>query len=198
MGKPEAHKFNVSPLQLPEKMKILNLVFPFEKFSKLKENYCVGNNSKENELILIRLMILNIATSFRVAQTDRTFKSEYVVPKCLMLACLDKGLDEIAYYSKRVENELYAEPAINITLFPKKRNGKDKTNLEEDVIIGNSCNYAIYKEFKDMDTFIGKMKDIQNLKECKVFIDSAATKIPYKVLGFYDFDRYLLRAYEEK
>ena len=198
MGKPEAHKFNVSPLKLPRDSRILNLVFPFQMFSELKQKYCNKSKSDENELILIKLMILNIATSFRVTQTNRTFKSEYVIPKCLMLACLDRGLDGIAYYSKRVENELYAAPAINITMFPKKDGKDDKTTLEKNVKIGNSFNYAIYKEIKNIDKSTVEMEDNQNLKDCKVFIDSAGTDIFYSALGFYDFDRYLLQSFKSK
>lgn len=122
-------------------------------------------DDRENELTLIKLMILNIATSFQVEQTNRTFKSEYVIPKCLMLACLELELDGISYYSKRVESELYAGPAINVTLFPKKMEG-NKSNLESDVIIEDSFNYAFYKEFKNVDRFINEKIDSQNLKKC--------------------------------
>ncbi len=58
-----------------------------------------------------------IATSYIVKEENRTFRSEYIISQSLMMACKKLGYDGIAYYSRRVDDEIFALCAINLALF---------------------------------------------------------------------------------
>ena len=65
----------------------------------------------------IKLLVLMIATSYKIADPNRVFRSEYIISQSIMLACKRLGYDGVAYFSKRVESELFAVNAINLALF---------------------------------------------------------------------------------
>lgn len=49
-----------------------------------------------------------LATSYRIKEEGRTFKSEYIISQSIMMACKRLGYDGVAYYSKRVYDEVFA------------------------------------------------------------------------------------------
>ena len=65
----------------------------------------------------MKLLMLTIATSYRIKEAGRTFKSEYIISQSIMMACKRLGYDGVAYYSKRVSDEIFAFCAINLALF---------------------------------------------------------------------------------
>lgn len=72
----------------------------------------------ERLVTMIKLLILNIRTSYRISEQNRNFKSEYILAQMIMLACKSRGLDGILYFSKQVEDELFASAVgINLVLF---------------------------------------------------------------------------------
>ena len=73
MRKPEASKFNVSPVSVDETKKIFNLVVGIRNLWNLEGN---GQTIEENIHCWLKLMILMIATSYRVKNDNRSFKSE--------------------------------------------------------------------------------------------------------------------------
>ena len=76
------------------------------------------NEFEENRVhCWLKLYMLTAATSYRIKEEGRTFKSEYIISQSIMMACKRLGYDGVAYYSKRVYDEVFARCAINLALF---------------------------------------------------------------------------------
>lgn len=73
--------------------------------------------------------MLDIATSYRVKEVNRTFKSEYIISQSIMMACKKLGYSGVAYYSKRVDDIAFARCAINLAFLKPSggRGGKQST-----------------------------------------------------------------------
>ena len=55
-----------------------------------------------------------------VRQSNRSFKTEYVIPQLIMLAANELNLDGVSYYSKRVKDDRLASMnTVNLALFAK-------------------------------------------------------------------------------
>ena len=61
--------------------------------------------------------MLTVATSYRIKEDGRTFKYEYIISQSIMMACEKFGYDDVACYSKRVYDEVFALCVINLALF---------------------------------------------------------------------------------
>ena len=48
--------------------------------------------------------MLMVATSYKINESGRTFKSEYIVSQAVMMACKKLGYDGVAYFSRRVSD----------------------------------------------------------------------------------------------
>lgn len=139
IGRPSEHAFNVSPFVLNEKLTIFNLAVMTRHISHLKSN--------EDVHCWIKLLVLMIATSYKVAEQNRVFKSEYIISQSIMLACKKLGFDGVAYYSKRVESELFAINAINLAMFADYKKGYDYAPICEQLKADESLNYQLFRQF---------------------------------------------------
>lgn len=110
-GKPSAHDFYVSPVIVDSSLRIFNLAVMTRNIINLK------NLDKDTVHCWLKLIVLMIATSYVIKEENRTFKSEYIVSQSIMLACKNLGLDGVAYFSKRIEDEIFGFCAINLALF---------------------------------------------------------------------------------
>lgn len=198
MGNPADHRFNVSPILLDNTQKVLNLTVTTNKLYEILA--LEGYKPSESDLhSLLKLMILTLATSYRVNESNRTFKSEYIISQMIMLACKNKGLDGITYYSKRVDDEAFASTAaINLVLFAKY-NGEEKLSeaLCNHLEIDDSFNFSMFKQLlpyqccKEYDLRILSSPYINN-------IGSFKRQIPYKETQFFEFDKYLFANWDRR
>lgn len=134
-GLPTESQFNVSPVVLDGKQRILNLVVSIANFTNLLE-------FKEDRVhCWLKLYMLMIATSYRIREEGRTFKSEYIISQSIMMACKSLGYDGVAYYSKRVTSEAFAMCAINLALFVEYDG--DYSEIIKHMKIDDSYNYGI-------------------------------------------------------
>lgn len=99
----------------------------------------------------LKLYMLSIATSYRIKEENRTFKSEYIISQAIMMACKKLGYDGVAYYSKRVDNELFALCAINLALFADY--GKKNSSLEKHMEIDNAFNFFLYTQLANSQKY---------------------------------------------
>ena len=88
--------------------------------------------------------MLAIATSFRIKEEGRRFKSEYIISQAVMMACKKIGLDGVAYFSTRVSDVAFARCATNLALFVEYDDMYSL--LIKHMKIGNPTNYALYKQ----------------------------------------------------
>ncbi len=194
MGSPAEHKFNVSPVVLDNTQKVFNLTVSIRDLYSIKEmENEVGNNKELEEytINLLKLLVLAISTSFTVPNSNRNFKSEYIVSQMIMLACKNRNIDGITYYSKRVSDELFASVVgINLVLFATYNGEDELSSICEHISIGDSLNFSMFKQLlpslqcKEYDLRIDKSPYIKN-------IGSFKRQFPYNETQFYYFDKYL-------
>ena len=200
MGRPADYRFNVSPIVLDNTQKILNLTVSIRDLCSLFSDNGTAPKlvpSHENILEMIKLVILNIATSYRVKQSGRNFRSEYILPQLIMLACKNRGLSGVSYYSKQVDDEIFAAiVGINVVLFPEY-NGDDYSEICNHLQIGDSFNFSMYKQLLAGQTYKHYHLRIDNTP----YINNVGTwkrQFPYKETEFYQFDKYLFAYWNRK
>lgn len=181
--------FNVSPVLLDGTQKIFNLAVS-------NRDYHALNELEENRVYCwLKLYMLTIATSYRIKEPGRTFKSEYVVSQAIMMACKRLGFDGVAYYSKRVNDELFALCAINLALFVDY-NG-EYSELVKHMKMDDAFNYGLYKQlcvslkYKGYDLRSVRTDFITN-------IGNYDRQYPYYETEFCNFDKFLFTSWRNK
>ena len=189
MGRPSEHDFNVSPFVLDGKQDVFNLAVMTRHIFQL--------HSDEDVHCWIKLLVLMIATSYKITEKNRVFKSEYIVSQSIMLACKRLGFDGVAYFSKRVESELFAVNAINLALFADYRKGEEYAGICEHMMVDESLNYqlfrqltpaAVYKHYDLRSVNTGLITKIGNFKH----------QYSYRDTEFFRFDEHLFARWEAK
>ena len=188
-GFPADIDFNVSPVLLDGKQKILNLVVGIRYFSEL-------NELEDTKIhIWLKLLMLMIATSYRIKESNRTFKSEYIISQSIMMACKKLEYDGIAYYSKRVADEAFARSAINLVLFVDYEN-EDK-GIARHMKIDDAFNYSVYKNL-----LTSSKVESYNLRSIRTpFINNIGSydrQYPYRETEFCKFDQFLFSSWYKK
>lgn len=193
LGCPPEHKFNVSPVVLDGSQKIFNLAVMTRNLGKL-------NELEESKVhCWLKLLILMVATSFTVRESGRIFKSEYIVSQSIMLACKELGYDGIAYFSKRVSDEIFAYAAINLALFAPYQDHKKYSTVCEHLKIDDSFNYSMYKQLgradRDCvyDLRLSRTEIITNIGEYR-----KGRQFQYAMTEFFAFDKFLFSTWTDK
>jgi hypothetical protein len=190
-GRPSDHEFNVSPVLLDGEQKILNLAVI------MRDLRCLNEGEEGRVFTWLKLLILMIATSYIVDEKDRTFKSEYIVSQSIMLACKELGLDGVAYYSKRVSDELFAIAAVNLALFTSYKKNEEYSDLCKHLKIDNSFNFSLYEKlnlslkYKEYDLRIGRTEYTTNIGQYE-------RQYPYIETQFYGFDKFIYSSWKDK
>lgn len=188
-GFPSDIDFNVSPVLLDGTQKVLNLVISVRDFTRLNEF------ESERVYTWLKLLMLVIATSYRIDEKDRTFKSEYIVSQSIMMACKKLGYDGVAYYSKRVYDEAFAQCAINLALFVDYKN--EYSNIAEHIKIDDAFNYAVYKNL--FPSLKYKQYEMRSVRTGFINnIGSYDRQYPYRETDFFNFDQFLFVTWKEK
>lgn len=189
IGFPNENEFNVSPIILDGKQRILNLAISCRNFWGLNEF------EEKRVHCWLKLYMLMIATSYRVQEDGRTFKSEYIVSQAIMMACKKIGLDGVAYYSKRVTDEIFSFCAINLVLFVNYKG--QYSDIVNHMKMDDAFNYGLYR----------KLNDSLKYKETKLRctetgiitnIGNYDRQYPYKETEFYGFDKFLFSSWQDK
>lgn len=189
MGCPPEHDFYVSPFVLDGTQKIFNLAVMTRLVDQLRND--------ENVHCWIKLLVLMIATSYSITEKNRSFKSEYIISQSIMLACKKLGFDGVAYFSKRVVNEMFAFNAINLALFAEYRKGNEYALICEHMKVDESLNYqlfrqltpgAIYKKYNLRTANTALITNIGNFKYQYCYSDTE----------FYRFDEHLFARWNDK
>jgi len=185
MGRPADHMFNVSPVTLDNTQQILNLAVNFRDFC-LSKNY-----SDEDRKSIFKLFLLSLATSYKINEYNREFKSEYIISQLVMLACMKRGLSGLTYYSKQVDNDNFAYSiGVNLALFALYSPGKELSDICDHISISDSFNYSMYKHLMIPQTFRRANLRIDNIGSIQN-IGTYDRQYPYKETTFYSFDHYL-------
>lgn len=190
LDSPPDFEFNVSPVLLDGTQKILNLAVMNRDFSNLR------NYDKYKVEDWLKQFILMIATSFVVKEANRTFRSEYIISQCIMSACNELGIDGVAYYSKRVSDDIFARVAINLAIFAPSTKRKQAKILEH-MKIDDSFNYAF---FKNLDASLYNNEyELRSVKTGVITnIGDYNRQFSYRETQFYRFDQFLFSTWKDK
>jgi len=189
MGCPAEIDFNVSPILLEGYQRVFNLAVSIRDFR------CLNEFEKDRVHCWLKLYLLAIATSYVIKEESRTFRSEYIISQSLMMACKKMKYDGIAYYSRRVDNEVFALCAINLALFVDYVG--EYSAMIKHIKIDDAFNYALYKqlnnslkykEYRLRSTDTGYITNIGSFER----------QYPYRETDFYDFDKFLFTTWRDK
>lgn len=193
MGRPADYRFNVSPVILDNTQKVLNLAVSITEFQMYQQLDSQVDISifKDDIVTLLKLVILNICTSYKIQNKNQNFKSEYIISQMIMLACKNRGLDGVAYLSKQVNSEIFASiVGVNLALFAKYNGEDELSEICNHIEIGDSFNYSMYKQLLPSL----KYKDYKLRIDTSLYIKNIGTfdrQFPYRETEFYGFDKYL-------
>lgn len=189
---PEAD-FNVSPVLLDGKQKILNLAVSSRIFFHL-------NNFGNDEVhCWLKLIILMFATSYRIKEPGRSFKSEYIVSQSLMLGAKKLGFDGVAYFSKRVRNDAFSLCAVNLALFMNYRKKDDYPDLVDHIKLDDSFNYSVFKQLMPCAR-AGQyeLRSVKNPYIVNISTNNEDRQFSYRDTEFYEFDCFLFDSWDKK
>jgi len=186
-GFPSEIDFNVSPVVLDGTQKIFNLAVTIRDFTRL-------NNFEGNRVhCWIKLLMLSIATSYRISEEGRTFKSEYLISQSIMMACKKLKYDGVAYYSKRVDDELFALCAVNLALFIDY----NKSSVTKHMKIDDSFNITLYKQLDHSLKY--KSYEMSSVSTGLITnIGNYTRQYPYRETEFFHFDQFLFYTWRDK
>jgi len=193
LGCPPEYKFNVSPVLLDGTQRILNLAVMTRK------QWILSDCNKETVHCWLKLISLMIATSYVIEEEGRSFKSEYIISQSIMLACKEKELDGVAYFSKRVYDEAFANAAINVALFTKYKKGKKYSEICNHVKVDDSYNYSVYKQLGEID----KKPEYRDFRVLQMLghannIGNYKRQFSYENTEFCHFDKFLFATWKDK
>lgn len=188
-GFPAENDFNVSPVLLDGTSKIFNLAVSIRDFHALNEL------EEERVHCWLKLYLLTIATSYRIKETGRIFKSEYIVPQAVMMACKKLGYDGVAYFSKQVYDEIFALCAINLALFVNYDG--EYSDIVRHMKMDDSYNYALYNQL--LSSLKYKDYDLRSVSTgFTTNIGSYDRQHPYRETEFFSFDKFLFSTWRDK
>lgn len=188
-GFPAEIDFNVSPVLLDGSQKIFNLAVSIRQF------YYLNEYESSRVRTWLKLMMLNIATSYRINECGRTFKSEYIISQAVMMACKKLGYDGVAYFSKRVADEVFAQCAINLALFVNYK--KEYSDLVRHMKVDDAFNFSIYKNLNASAT--NTMYSLRSVNNGLITnIGSYDGQYGYMETDFFKFDQFLFESWRKK
>jgi SPBc2 prophage-derived uncharacterized protein yopC len=205
LGQPPKETLYVSAYKFDSELIILNLCY----YQDLLNGLCAliqSEEEKENAFNAIEIFPLVIATSFKVKEDNRKFKSEYIISQLVMQAIRELGIDGVAYLSKRMEDKFAYPQAVNLAiLMPSESaasegywNRIDEISLTEPICFGDFIKNAEGNKKIESKTIINKF--FNDEYHGKVLFLGDPCK--YKDMCFSRFDEYLIRQkmtkYEEK
>lgn len=105
------------PNEQGDRLKILNLTISQALINGIYNQLFDENDLRKRlQLSMLKLFPLVIATSYRVLETGRTLKYEYLISQALMKVISTMNIDGIAYLSMKGKNEFQYPHGVNLAL----------------------------------------------------------------------------------
>ena len=188
MNCPSDDRFCVSPYKIDDDLRFFNIALPyFQIWDALEES------KDRNEFIyLMKIYLLEIATSFHVKQSGRLFHSEYIVSQNIMRACMKLAMNGIIFYTTRAsDNAMSLVCGINIAMFIDYSDDNNISSIfESKTEHGDSVNYAMYKNLLPCQNFV-RFKLAVDYSPYISNIGRMDRQIPYRETVFHEFDNYI-------
>lgn len=185
LDKPPENEFNVSSYWIPNTTKVLNLAGSQDLINGLSN---FGDFTDEMQS-LIELFPLIIATSFKVKENGRSFRSEYIISQLVMQCLSDLDVEGVAYISKRVESDSLNFPMCVNLAIPMRNNQSNYSEFTRTLPLTKSINFAEYKKMLRPPVPAERREAFCNSFDQR--IPYLGTMIYYNQLEFSTFDTYL-------
>ena len=205
LDKPANKDFNVASYKFNESgkgLKILNLVLSEPLINGIFNRGMDSEDSirKKLQIKMIKLFPIVIATSFRVLEQGRSFKSEYIISQLIMHCLKELKIDGVAYLSKKGKDDFQYPHGVNLAIpvFEKCKNEKFG-EVCNNFSLTNPFNYESFLNLKEKD--YGELSYINRIYKEKTSYghDNFNSKVNfnqdsvfYGSLSFSDFDNYLV------
>lgn len=198
IGMPELKSFKVSAVSLPKELKILNLCQQ-QLFIDGSATAIKTEEERKNFYDFLEIFPLVIATSYRVLDDKRNFKSEYIISQLIMQAARKLKIDGVAYLSKKIDDYFAYPQCVNLAIlipYEQKNDTKYWSRIDDVFLTEPYC-------IQDMDlkyhctkeTFINKFySDMYYHNKIKM----EEKEFKYSELNFAKFDNYLLEKERKK
>ncbi|MDD1505305.1 hypothetical protein PVA17_21530 [Lysinibacillus sp. CNPSo 3705] len=142
LDKPLYRDFNAASYEINSDVKVLNLAISQMLLNGLSNFNINGQNVGS----LIAFFPLVIATSYKVNEKDRSFRSEYIISQLVMQCLSEFGIDGVAYISKRVEKDSNSFPfGVNLAI-PMKNDSEFYSEFAKKIPLTKPVNYEEYKK----------------------------------------------------
>lgn len=206
MNRPQDSEFNVSSYKIPKELIILNLVGDQMLINGQASNSLLcPNEARFENISLLKAMIeffpLICATSYTVRNTDRQFKSEYIISQLVMQCLEELNIDGIAYVSKQVSSGIIGYPQCVNLAIPIKANYDFKIDADikkygevcKDITLTNPVNLSEYLKVMHSYVYVDKYSYINSCFTDGSFslIELSGREIAYQDSIFSKFDDYL-------
>lgn len=186
------YMFNVSPVLLDGTQRILNLAVMTRK------QWTLHDCEKDYVHCWLKLIILMIATSYVIDEPERIFKSEYIVSQSIMLGCKELKLDGVAYFSKRVHDEAFANAAICVALFSLYQKNQKYSSICKHIKIDDSYNFSMYKQLGTEDRTPEYADYRMQQTGETASIGTYSKPFSYTNTEFCSFDKFLFKSWKNK
>lgn len=111
------------------------------------------------------------------------------------MACKKLGYDGVAYFSKRVADEVFAQCAINLALFVNYK--KEYSDLVRHMKVDDAFNFSIYKNLNASAT--NTMYSLRSVNNGLITnIGSYDRQYGYMETDFFKFDQFLFESWRKK
>jgi hypothetical protein len=185
LGKPIDREFNISSYIVKKEIKILNL-----SISQMLLNG-ISNITAIDVTGMIELFPLIIATSFKIKENNRSFRSEYIVSQLIMQCLAELNIDGVAYTSKQVENDSDIFPyCINLAIPMRNNPGHIFSKFAKEIPLSKPINFAEYKNFIKSPYPQNNSAAFANVSDRK--INYIGKLVRYEDLEFSALDNYLI------
>ncbi|SME38928.1 hypothetical protein BACERE00185_04528 [Bacillus mobilis] len=185
LDKPADNEFNVSSYSIDGRTRILNLTGSQRLITGLSTFSAFYNEMKS----LIELFPLIIATSFKVKESSRSFKSEYIISQLVMQCLSDLDVEGVAYTSKRIDSDSQHDSTCVNLAIPMKNDCDKYSEFARELPLTNSINFAEYKKMTIQPVAVEQKTAFCNSFE--QMISYLGGIIYYNQLEFSKFDDYL-------
>lgn len=115
-----------------------------------------------------------------------------------MLACKNVPYYGIAYYSKRVENDIFANHVcVNLAIFALYSGEPKVSDVCRDIKITESMNYEMFRNLNPSLKYKNTYLNVVDSRN-PINIGEFKRQYPYRETEFYDFDVYLVASLEKE
>lgn len=195
MNCPSDDRFCVSPYTIDDSLSFFNIALPIEQlYSLLNED----NIDRERFMFLMKIYLLEIATSVHIKQRNRQFNSEYIISQNIMRACKRLKVDGIIFYTTRASDNLMSSVCgYNIALYIDYQEDTNSSSIfDSSTKHGDSVNYAMFKNLLPSANLVKYDLAIYNTGDIPN-IGSMKNQISYIETQFHLFDNYVFSHWHE-